>query len=150
MATAGATTEKLPLIRHAYSPPYVVAIDCSQGGMTQQNFKDECDVNRIMARVLETGVMPELRDAIPQYADVTGIDFQAAQDLVLNASEMFNELPAKIRDRFSNSPALFLDFAGDPANQKEMAELGLLSPEATKRVLEPPPPPAPPAPPKTP
>jgi phage internal scaffolding protein len=46
------------------------------------------------------------------------------------AQDSFLALPAKVRARFDNDPALFVDFASDEANRDELKALGLLREEA--------------------
>lgn len=122
------------VIKSAYSPKLRVQLVCREGsGRTRQSFKDECDINNIMSRFQRTGVLDFVNRREPQYVDCTGLDYQRAQDLVLQAKAMFAELPSSLRSRFENDPARFLDFCQDPENQDELVKLGL----AEKRVVAP-------------
>lgn len=98
-------------------------------GRTKQAFKAECDVNTIMSRYLKTGVLEHVRDSVAQYLDVTGVDFQEAQQLVAGAQSMFHSLPAHIRTEFDNNPGVFLKFMEDPRNAPKAREMGLLPSE---------------------
>lgn len=119
------------MVRSAYSPRVKVSITFpAQSPVTKQEFRDECDVNRIMARHLATGQMPVMNQRAPQYLDVSGIDFQQSMEFVAGAKTLFNELPSAIRNRFKNDPAEFLDFCSQEKNRPEMAEMGLLKPQA--------------------
>lgn len=113
----------------AYSVKNKVSISFPDQGRTKQSFKDECDINLIMARYMKTGVLDFVTKHAPQYRDVTGLDYQAAMQQVAKAQSMFMDLPSAIRSRFENNPALFLDFVQDPANEAEMHQLGLLRPD---------------------
>lgn len=94
---------------------------------TKQSFKEECDINTIMARYQSTGEIPVLNVVAPQYLDVTeGFDFQTMQDKVLEARSLFDSLPSSLRTRFANDPAQFLAYVADEANRPEMLKLGLL------------------------
>lgn len=94
---------------------------------TKQSFKEECDINTIMARYQSTGEMPVLNVVAPQYLDVTeGFDFQSMQDQVIEARSLFMQLPSLLRNRFANDPAEFLAYVADPSNHEEMFKLGLL------------------------
>jgi len=109
--------------------------------MTKQSFKDECDVNHIIKRFKKSGVITHLSDMEAQYGDLTGLDFQAAMDLVTQANHLFDELPASVRKRFANDPAMFLDFMDNPENAEEMVKLGLATRkevDTLNRVPEPP------------
>ena len=94
--------------------------------MTQQQFKDECDIRLIVERARKTGFITVLSDQ-PVYGDFADVgDYIEAQNLIAKASQYFDGLPANIRARFSNSPAEFLRFINDEANFDEAVSLGLL------------------------
>lgn len=121
----------------AYSPKLKVTISFPAQGRTKQSFKAECDINTIMAKYQSTGQMPQLNLGNPQYEDTTGYDFQEAAQLVASAKSQFNELPSSLRNRFENDPAKFLNFTSNPNNRVELAQMGLLTPEATSAILSP-------------
>lgn len=124
-----------PLIKSTYSLKLKTPLTFpSDSPVTKQSYKDECDINTIMARYQSTGEMPILNQRAPQYLDVSQIDFQEAQQFIAGAQTLFNELPSALRNRFDNDPGLFLDFCSNENNRPEMAELGLLRPE-TERLI---------------
>lgn len=93
--------------------------------LTQQQFKEECDINKILERALRTGVLPVVPGAI--YGDFTDVaSYQDAHDALIRANEAFMSLPARIRDRFDNDPARLLEFLSDEANREEAVKLGLV------------------------
>lgn len=94
--------------------------------MTQQNMKEECDINSIMSKFQKTGAINHANNRAPEYGFATSNDFRESMEIVTNAQEMFNELPSSIRKRFANSPEEFLDFVQNPQNASEMASLGLI------------------------
>lgn len=105
---------------------------------TQQQFKDECDINTIVKRFGITGELPSDL-AVPQSGDFTGItDFQSAMNVVRMAEEAFAELPADLRARFNHDPGRFVEFFNDPGNKDEARKLGLLAPvpEVTRDVVQ--------------
>lgn len=114
--------------------------------MTQQQFKEESDINTIVKRFMLTGEVPENYRA-PQYGDYTDVpDFQTAMNIVRDAASNFLELPAELRARFVNDPQALLEFVGDENNRAEAIELGLLpKPPAEPIVDAPAPAPEPPA-----
>jgi len=102
---------------------------------TQQSFRDECDINTILKRFNITGQLP-VGSVQPQYGDFSGItDYQSALNAVMAAQDSFLALPAKVRAKFDNDPALFVEFASDEANKDEMKALGLLSQETAQAVV---------------
>jgi len=103
---------------------------CDDPSLTQQQFKDEADINTIVDRFLRSGVMPT-PVSMPQYVDYEGVfDFQTAMNVVRAADENFMRLDAKVRSRFNNSPQEFLEFFSNPDNSDEAVRLGLALPKA--------------------
>lgn len=93
---------------------------------THRYMKDECDINMIMKKFEKTGQLPEMIKNNPQYGDFTDApDYQTALHTVMHAQEQFANLSAKVRNRFNNDPAEFLEFATNPENLKEMVKMGL-------------------------
>jgi phage internal scaffolding protein len=104
------------------------ALLCSDPSLTQQQFRDESDINTIVNVFLKTGHLPD-SVSMPQYADYEGVfDFQSAMNVVRMADENFMRMPAQVRARFHNSPQEFLDFFADPGNRDEAVRLGLAVP----------------------
>lgn len=103
---------------------YAIRFD-PESSMTKQSFKDECDINKIMARFQKTGALTHYASNAPHYGDATDVQLADAMNLVANAENMFAELPSSIRKRFKNDPGRFLNFVQDPKNLEEMQKLGL-------------------------
>lgn len=102
--------------------------------MTKQEFKNDCDINRIMAKYKVTGVLP-VGMGIGRYGDFSGVeDFQQAQEIIIQAETQFAALPSAVRDRFDNSPLKLLEFIADKSNLAEAKKLGLLKEEAVSPV----------------
>jgi len=97
--------------------------------LTKQSFKNESNINNIMARYEKTGIVEHISAKSPQYGDFSEIsDYQDNLNKVLMAEELFDSLPAKIRAEFSNDPGSFLDFVTNPENNQKMVDLGLAEP----------------------
>lgn len=99
--------------------------------MTVQSEKNACDINVIMDRYLNQEIPlvdpMRMRSGEPQFGDFSEIpNLQDAQNKLIEAQEMFMQLPAKIRRRFDNDPTAFIDFVQNPDNKSEMEELGIL------------------------
>jgi len=100
----------------------------SDSPYTKQSFKDECDINTIMAQYQFTGELPNLNERAPQYLDATNFDFAEAMNEIAEAQSLFQDLPSAIRNKFENSPAKFLEFCSQEKNRPELDEMGLLRP----------------------
>lgn len=107
--------------------------------LTQQQFADTCDINKIMRKYQRTGAITHFAKYAPEYKDTTACDFQEALNLVNRARKMFDDLPSSIRAEVQ-TPEGFLAFVQNPANKTRMQELGLvktdeageIAPEAPK------------------
>lgn len=109
---------------------------CDDPSLTQQQFKEEADINTIVDRFLKSGVLPTAVN-MPQYVDYEGVfDFQSAMNVVRQADENFMRLDAKVRARFNNSPQAFLEFFANPENAEEAVRLGLAIPKAHSSVAQ--------------
>lgn len=96
--------------------------------LTQQQFKEEADINTIVRRFGITGQMPE-NPRVPHYGDFTEVtDYQTALNAVRAAEEAFLALPAAVRAEFNNDPQLLLEAVEDPRNLDRLRELGLANP----------------------
>ena len=116
----------MKFVKNYESRKGVAVLDCQDGSRTKQSFKEECDINTIMKRYENTGVLPELIKTNPAYGDFSDVGtYLEAMSVVKLAEEQFSGLSAKVRDRFSNDPVKFLEFANNPGNGKEMIDLGL-------------------------
>lgn len=100
--------------------------DCSKDpGLTDQSQAAETDVNFIIKRATQSGILPG-QDIERIFADVSeSMDYQQARNLVINAENQFNALNAEVRKKFDNDPGQFLAFVEDPQNASELVKMGL-------------------------
>jgi phage internal scaffolding protein len=114
-----------------YSPDDVsfeTGVECLEPTKAIQSQAEEADINTIVRRFGVTGRLPENVRA-PTYADFDEIvDFQSAQNAIIQARDSFMRMPAGLRARFDNDPGAFVDFCSDEANRDEMVKLGLIVP----------------------
>ena len=110
-------------------PPKVVSVN-NLPSMTIQAAKDECDINRIVARYRQTGsyyepgVSPTRK---PQFGDYSAIpDYREALSIIHQADDDFSALPSKVRRRFNNDPLEYVAFLQDASNRDEAISLGLV------------------------
>lgn len=95
--------------------------------MTQQHYQQECDINYIVKQYARTGELP-VHKKTPYYMDCTDTpeSYHRAMNLIVNAQEAFDTLPAETRSRFQNDPAQILAFMQDSKNKDEAIALGLI------------------------
>lgn len=111
-----------------------VSIKFAKPSLTQQHLKDQCDINRIVKKAMQTGLFDHIKTAQAQYGDVSEIqDYQTALNTVIKAQGLFEALPSEVREEFANDPARFVKFCQNEKNQDKLIEMGL----ATKKVVAP-------------
>lgn len=110
----------------AYGPKNKVSISFKGKGRTKQSFKDETNINFILAKFQKTGVIEHQNKFQGQYGEFLAIDYQEALNTVIEAQAMFETVPSNIRKEFDNDPGKFLDFVSDEANRDRAVELGLV------------------------
>lgn len=95
--------------------------------LTIQSEKDSCDINKIVAKCLKTGMMSNIRTDQPSYGDFTdAVDYHTSILRAQRAQDEFMSLTADVRARFSNDPGKLIDFLSDPNNRSEAIKLGLV------------------------
>lgn len=107
--------------------------------LTIQAEKDSCDLNYIIARygltekpvkhiAAELSCTPFVRKEQGQYGDFSSlVDYHEAVRQVQKIDDLFLELPAAVRARFSNDPGELLSFIDNPDNRLEAIKLGLVA-----------------------
>ena len=133
--------KKSPFLRTPYNYDQDAAsnetgLHCEDATLSQQHFKDECDINNILRQFNITGLLPEA-PLSPRYGDFTGIsDYHSALNQVIAAEDEFMALPAQIRSRFENDPAKLIDFLENAENKDEAIKLGLVNSVELPQVVE--------------
>lgn len=89
-------------------------VEFTEPSATLQSFKDDADINCIIARYENTGVLVDPSIPVsrtPNFGDYSELPtYQEAQNVIVAATLAFNSLSAKIRERFGNDPAAYFDF----------------------------------------
>lgn len=110
--------------------PRVVTVN-EEPTMAMQQYKDSCDVNKIMKRYKETGTISHLRNAQNGvYMDLTELpDYAEALMQIKRADEAFKQIPAEVRLKFNNDPSQLITYLQDSKNHEEAIKYGLLVPK---------------------
>lgn len=117
-----------------YAPPDSPSITFEQPSMTDGSFKSECDINNIVQRCLQTGVVPTVQGGIyGDFADLPN-DLQSSYALIEEAGNRFMQLSSDVRKEFNNDPMQLLQFLQNPANKQRAGELGLIDLPAAPTV----------------
>jgi len=116
--------------RTAYGPKLKVQLTTGKIG-AKQSFKNDCDINVILARYMKTGVLPDTK-ARAEFMDVPQITYLEAMNIIQLGDKAFFELPSEQRDFFQNNPANFLAFTQEESNLEEMRKMGLARPQTSE------------------
>ena len=117
---------RIPLNYDAKAASDEAAYSSNLRSRTQQQFKEETDINFIVNQFLKTGIPPAERQG-GQFVDLLDMpnDYKTALDFIHQANGQFMDLPAEIRAYFQNDPGQALAFLENPDNYEKGVELGL-------------------------
>lgn len=120
----------------------------TEPSLTKQEFKEETDINNILARFARTGDLP----AAVRPEDFQDISekktFLEIQSAMAEATQQFYKLPPDIRARANNNPAIWADQVMEAMADNDAKKLTRLGLEVKPPEEAPPAPPTPPTPPK--
>lgn len=102
---------------------------------TKQEFKHDADIHRILAKYTRTGTLNWVNNVNPEFIETDPIEFQDAMNLIVNARNEFDKLPAAVRREFDYDPQEFLKEAGQESSREKFERLGLI--EVVEKVAEP-------------
>lgn len=91
-------------------------------GRTKQAFKDETDIQKIMARADIAGTISHLQKYEGVYADYSDFDFHEQTERLTQGRMIFDDLPAEVRKEFGQDPQAFFNYVNDPANADDLAK----------------------------
>lgn len=112
--------------RYNHSEPRAHSFATTGESMTQQQFKDECNINNILAKYKKTGLLTHTAKHEGHFGDFTSIeDYQTSLHKIMEAENSFNMLPSEIRNRFQNDPGQLIGYLSDEKNNEEAYTLGL-------------------------
>lgn len=112
-------------------------IEFVQPSQAIQSEKEGTTIDYYLRKYASTGVLGDPESAMNmQFGDFTDApDFETAQNRVVQASLYFDNLPAKLRERFGNDVREMMAFLSKEENHEEAVNLGLL--EALPSAPEP-------------
>jgi phage internal scaffolding protein len=97
---------------------------------TKSEHQKDCNINEILKKYNVTGVM-RVNPEKAKYEDFSKpFDYQEAQNIIIEAEERFQALPADVRKKFDNDPLKMLETI-DNATDEELADLGFIEKKAS-------------------
>lgn len=93
---------------------------------TKQEFLEESDINNLINRYKRNGIdVNSLSGIEGTYADVTQLgDYSSVQARILQAKEIFDGFPAKVRKYFGYDHVAFMDAYDNPEMRDDLKMLG--------------------------
>lgn len=107
--------------------------------MTKQADAAAADVNTLMRKYVQTGVVPGSGKA-PRYGDFSsGLSFHESLEAIRAAEEEFAALPSAVRRLCDNDPGKFLDLVFEPSGEgfQKLVEVGFAPELAPEKPAEP-------------
>jgi hypothetical protein len=104
--------------------------------LTKQHFKEETDINNIMAKYEANGTITHINSHPAQFGDFSNVnDLQDAMHKVWAAQAQFDALPSELRLQFNNSPVEFYEKL-TTATHDDLREYGLIVDEKQSENTE--------------
>jgi len=131
--------EKTITFRSAYDPHKKYVFKTVGDSLTQQHFKEECEVINIIKKHDRNGIIEHVQRGQARYGDFSEVaDYREALDLVRDAQSEFMTIPSDIRKKFDNDPGKFYEFVSNPDNKEELVKMGFIdAPQASVDVSSP-------------
>lgn len=92
-------------------------------GAAKQEFRDDADINRILARYRETGVLSQARETPVFGIDVGFKSYAEAHEILDRAKEQFLKLPPEIRLELGNDPGRYAELASEDGVKKVLERI---------------------------
>lgn len=102
--------------------------------MTSQDYKDDCDINFIVANNTPETLQAKINLGAQQaqYLDLSDVgDMLSNMDNIAKNKELFESLPSSERAVYNHDFRQFLSAAVDPANHQHFVDLGLFEGKTT-------------------
>ncbi|AXL14600.1 internal scaffolding protein [Microviridae sp.] len=94
--------------------------------MTEQAHKEDVCIQNILRKSRKTGIITHVNQYKGEYLNmIDAPNFQEYQNILAEASSMFESVPSHIRQDFDNDPAKYLAFMQNPENFDEIEKYGL-------------------------
>lgn len=93
-------------------------------GRTKQAFKDQTDINKLLARAAKGETLSHLAKHGAVYGDFSDIDdLLTAHDRLQRGQAIFDRLPAEVKREFDQDVGKFYNFVNNPENRENLGEI---------------------------
>lgn len=99
----------------------------SRVSRTIQSDAEVGNINAMAAKYFKQRLKGNPDGRQPMFIDVPSESFHEMLNKVTAIQETFRRIPARLRARFANSPAVLMDWLKDPQNRVEAVRMGLIN-----------------------
>lgn len=101
--------------------PYLEEVETYNQHERTQSYKEQCKVDNIIAAA-QRGDLSMFRKTEPTYFDATTMpkSFVDAQNLVIRMKDEFKRMPSEVKEKFNNSPEMYVNMMGTKEFDKIM------------------------------
>lgn len=113
-------------VRSKYCARIGQVVETGEETLTQQHFKEACDINNIARSIEATGSTAHVKQARERYGDFSDVMETALNfDKAIKAKNLFEQVPVEIRKKVGHSiPGLF-EYISKPENFEECVKWGI-------------------------
>lgn len=101
--------------------PYLEPTETYNQWERTQSYADDCKIENVIAAA-QRGDFSMLMQRKPTYMDATGLPktLAEAQNLVIRMKDEFMKMPNEVKEKFNNSPEMYVNMMGTPEFDKIM------------------------------
>lgn len=110
-------------------------IDASGEG-AKQEFKDDSDINFLLRNLKMEGVLDRVDVSRWQAGSLEQLTLQEALNIQIEATDLFEQLPSKVRKEFDNNPIKFVQGVESGKYKDLLDENGLLKVKEMETIMK--------------
>lgn len=117
-----------------FKRPLVSGISFKKPSLTSQEFKDECNINKLLYKYASQAKMLGLpiSEVLPRistdaFRDVSNAEsFHESMNRISQMNDLFSNLPSDVRRKYGDTVEGFVNALGNPSEYEYLAEHGVL------------------------
>lgn len=126
-----------------YKRPLVSGSSFKKPSLTSQEFKDECNINKILYKYASQAKLLglPLSEVLPKldsnaFRDVSNSEtFQQSMNRIVQMEELYRSLPSDVRRKYGDTVEGFIGALGNPSEYEYLADHGVLDHGQVKEFM---------------
>ncbi len=127
-----------------YNRPLVSGFSFKKPSLTSQEFKDECNVNKLLYKYASQAKLLglPLSEVLPAldseaFRDVSNTEeFHASMNRIAKLNDLYSALPSDVRRKYGDTVEGFINALGDSNEYQYLADHGVLKHEQIKEFFD--------------